>query len=197
MKNKSIILEILLIILPLAGAGLIVKIQLETNKPTESMLSLFCMFFPAAISYWRIKSKIKESNHPNPEKPIRIWQYLILGFYISAIAFMILITQKIIERSIKDIAILWLIWMIIYGNFSFKIQPFYEEPIHFFVADEDIQKRIRRLSGKIMVFGGIVSVFLLLLLPENLVGYVLLAYIFSFFIVPSFYGKILQWKKVA
>lgn len=67
MRTKSPILEILLIILPLMGAGLLIKIQLDAHKPPEEMLSIFCMFFPATISYWRIKSKVKESNHPNPE----------------------------------------------------------------------------------------------------------------------------------
>lgn len=87
--------------------------------------------------------------------------------------------------------------MIIYGNFRSKIEPFYEEPIHFFVADEDVQKRSKRFSSKMLVFGGILSLLLLLILPENLVGYILLGYVFSSFIVPSIYGKILQWRKVA
>ena len=197
MKTKSIILETFIIILPLMGAGLLVRHQLNISKPIENMYPSIFMFSLSAITYWRTKSRIKESNHPNPEKPIRIWQYLLVGFYVSVIIFLTLLYYHIVEKSVKDIGILWLIWMIVYGNFRSKIEPFYEEPLHFFVGNEDTQKRSRRLSGKVMVFGGIVSLLLLLILPENLVGYVLLVYIFSFFIVPFVYGKILQYRKIA
>jgi prolipoprotein diacylglyceryltransferase len=197
MKTKSLILEILLIVVPIFGGCLIIQYQLNVGKTLENVSSSLCMFLPASISYWVMKNKIYNSNHPNPEKIIRIWQYLILGFYVSCIVFFILVSQHIVEKSIKDIGILWLVWMIIYGNFRVKIEPFYQDPIHFFVADEDIQKRAKRFSGKVMVFGGILSLILLLVLPKSLVGYVLIGYILSFCFATFFYGKILQWRKVA
>ena len=110
---------------------------------------------------------------------------------------MILLSQNIIEKNVKYLGILWLIWMIVYGNFRLKIEPFYEEPLHFFVADEDIQKRAKRLSGKVMVFGGIVSLILLLILPDSILGNILIIYILSVLIVPFIYGKILQYIKIA
>ncbi len=198
MKTKYSILEILIVLISFGISGYVIKYQIDNYKPIEDILiKTFMVGFTTPIFYWTMKSKVLSSNYPNPEKIIRIWQYLVIGFLISGILFEIMISYKIVERSIKDIGILWLIWMIVYGNFRSKIEPFYQEPIHFFVADEDIQKRAKRFIGKVMVFGGILSLILLFVLPESLVGYVLLAYIFSFFIVPSFYGKILQWKKVA
>jgi prolipoprotein diacylglyceryltransferase len=194
---KSLILEILLIIIPIFGAYLIAQYQLNVGKTLQDISSSLGMFLPASVTYWVMKHKIYNSNYPNPEKIIRIWQCLILGFYVSCIIFFILVSQHIIERSIKDIGILWLVWMIIYGNFRVKIEPFYQEPIHFFVADEDIQKRAKRFSGKVMVFGGILCLILLLLLPESLMGYVLIGYILSFCFATFFYSKILQWRKVA
>jgi prolipoprotein diacylglyceryltransferase len=198
MKTKSLILEILIILISLGMSAYVIKHQMDIHKPIEDILiKTFIVGFPTPVFYWVMKSKIQSSNHPNPEKPLRIWQYLVLGFLVSSILFEIMISYKMVERSIKDIGILWLVWMIVYGNFRVKIEPFYQEPIHFFVADEDIQKRAKRFSGKVMVLGGILSLILLLVLPESLVGYVLIGYFLSFGIAPFFYGKILQWRKVA
>ena len=155
------------------------------------------MFLPVSIGYWVTKNRVHSSNHPTPEKLIRIWQYLLVGFYVSVIIFLILLSQNIIEKNVKYLGILWLTWMIVYGNFRLKIEPFHEEPLHFFVGNEDIQKRSRRLSIKVIVFGGILSLILLLILPESILGYVLLGYIISFLVVPFIYGKIIQRKKLA
>jgi hypothetical protein len=198
MKTKSLILEILIVLISLGMSAYVIKHQMDIYKLIEDILiKTFMVGFPTPIFYWIMKSKILSSNHQNPERPIRIWQYLVLGFLVSSILFEVMISYKIVERSIKDIGILWLVWMIIYGNFRVKIEPFYQDPIHFFVADEDIQKRAKRFSGKVMVFGGILSLILLLVLPKSLMGYVLIGYVLSFCFTTFLYGKILQWRKVA
>jgi prolipoprotein diacylglyceryltransferase len=197
MKTKSLILESLLIILPLIGAVVLAKIGLDTNKPPESIMTVCFMFLPAAISYWVIKNKIQSSNHSNPEKIIRIWQYLILYFYISCITFLVLVALDIAEKSIRDTGMLWLTWMIVYGNFRFKIEPYYEPIFDYFSLCEDIQKRVKRFSGKLIFFGGLLSFVFLLVLSESLAGYILIFYLVLFCIAPLFYAKILQSNKVA
>ena len=196
MKTRLIILEILLVIIPVFSACVIVRYELNEGKSLEDIFSILCMYLPASVGYWVTKNKIQSSNHPNPEKPIRIWQYLMLGFYVSCIIFFILLAQNIVEKSVKNIGFLWLFWMIIYGNFRSNIEPFYNDLHGIFTDDEDIQKQTKRFSGKLLVLGGILSIILLLILPETLIVYVLLTYIFSFFIIPFVYGKIIQRRKL-
>ena len=196
MKAKSIILEILLVIIPIFSACVIVRYELNKGKSLEDISSFLCMYLPASVGYWITKNKIQSSNHPNPEKPIRIWQYLMLGFYVSCTIFFVVSTQSLIEKSLKNIGFLWLIWMIIYGNFRSNIEPFYNDLHAIFTDNENIQKQTKRFSGKLLVFGGILSIILLLILPESLTGYILLTYIFSFFIIPLVYGKIIQRRKL-
>jgi hypothetical protein len=198
MKTKSLILEILIVLISLGISAYLIKHQMDIHKPVEDiLLKTFIAAWMAPVLYWRMKSKILSSNHPNPIKPITIWQYFIVGFLISGILFEILVYYKIAERSIKNVAILWLIWMIIYGNYRIIAEPFQDAPVFNFFDNEYLKKKSKRFSGKVMVLGGILSVVLLLVLPENLSGYVLIVYFLSFGIAPFLYGKILQWRKVA
>ena len=198
MKVKSVILEILIILASLIMTAYVIKVQIDLHKPIEDIVikSIIALISVPAL-YWRMKVKVQSSNLINPEKTIRIWQYLILGLIASGVLFEVLVSYNVSERSVKDLGFLWLVWMIIYGNFRAKIEPFFEEPLYFFVDDVEIQRQTKRFSGKLLVFGGISSIILLLILPENLIGYVLLAYLFSFFIVPFVYGKIIQRRKLA
>jgi hypothetical protein len=175
-----------------------IKYQLETHKSLESILLFFCAFFlPSSLSYWRLKSKIKESNQSNPEEIIRIWQYLFLGFYVTFIMFFMLAFNGIIERSIKNTGIIFLFWMIIYGNFQAKIFSFTEEPIYFFIPSTNIQKRTHRFVGKFLFFGGIFEIILLLMLPKNLGEYFLLGFVLLYFFLPFVYRLTLQSKEPA
>ena len=197
MKVKSIILETLIILASLAVVAYTVKVQIDLQKTIEDIImKAFTILVFIPVFYWRIKVKVQSSNLINPEKTIRIWQYLILGLMASGALFEVLVSYNMAERSVRDVGFLWLVWMIIYGNFRAKIEPFFEAPIYFFVDDENIQKQNKRFSGKLLVFGGVLSIISLLILPENLIGYVLLTYIFSFFIIPFVYGKIIQRRKL-
>jgi hypothetical protein len=147
------------------------------------------------LSYWGNKSNILESEQINGEYAIRIWQYIVIAFALFSIGFQILYIQQIFV-GVKPAFIFFFIWAIVNGNFKPTIEPNYET-ISVYMDDAEINKKSKRFTGKYLVFGGLIGMIVMLILPEGFAIYLFGSYFLGSVAIQYFYAKYLFKQKYA
>jgi hypothetical protein len=147
------------------------------------------------LSYWGNKRDILESKQINGEYAIRIWQYIVIAFALFSIGFQLLYIQQIFV-GVKPAFIFFFIWAIVNGNFKPTIEPNYET-LTTYMDDDEINKKTKRFTGKYLVFGGIIGMVLMLILPERFALYLFIPYFLGSLVIQYFYAKYLFKQKYA
>lgn len=86
--------------------------------------------------------------------------------------------------------------MMAIGNYHVNIEP-NRETISVYFDDEEINKKAKRFIGKIQVFGALITIMLVLILPENINYYSIGIYLISLLLIPYLYARKLHKKKFA
>ncbi|MEA5403078.1 hypothetical protein VB776_09140 [Arcicella sp. DC2W] len=196
MKLKSVLLEILIVLLMAGTFYITAFFEGGLGKSTDFIIgaasgALLGFYF----WYWGAKRDLKLKEHPNAEKYIQIWQYLMLFMAISSFAILVLYVKEIISDP-KITCVMYLIWMMIVGNYRANIEV-NQETISVYFDDEEINKKAKRFLGKIQVFGALITIILVLILPELFNYFSIIIYFISLLALPYFYARKLHKKKFA
>lgn len=196
MKLKSVLLEIL-IVLFIAGSFYVYftfegdlgnKLDFSIGILIGAPLSLY-------FYYWGAKRDLKLTEHPNAEKAIEIWRYIMIFIAISSFGMSMLFVEQIIS-NLRFACVAYLVGMMVIGNYRANIEV-NQETISVYFDDEEINKKAKRFLGKIQVFGALITIILVLILPENINYYSIGIYFISLLLLPYLYARKLHKKKFA
>ena len=191
MKNKSLLLEILMIIIFILSLVYSIYINLQENEMSKQVSMLSGMFqgMPLGIIaiYWTLKMNILNSEHINKEKAIKTWQYILISFCLSSMIIQFFYVEYIFE-SIKPAVIFFFLWLMILGNFRSTIFPD-GETATVYLDDDEVNRKTKRFTGKYLVFGGILGLLLVIISPQSISFYIFGSYFFLYLILPYFYAK--------
>lgn len=196
MKLKSILLEILIVLFMAGSFYVTAFFEGGLGKSTDFIVgvtsgALLGFYF----WYWSAKRDLKLTEYPNAEKYIQIWQYLMLFMAICSFAILVLYVKDIISDP-KITCVMYLIWMMIVGNYRANIEV-NQETISIYFDDEEINKKAKRFLGKIQVFGALITILLVLILPELFNYFSIIIYFISLLALPYFYARKLHKQKFA
>ncbi len=196
MKLKSVLLEILIVLFMAGSFYVTAFFEGGLGKSTDFIVGAAS----GALSgfylwYWGAKRDLKLTEHPNVEKYIQIWQYLMLFMAISFFVMSYLYVEEIILNP-RIACVMILIWMMAIGNYRANIEP-NQETISVYFDDEEINKKSKRFLGKIQVFGALITIILVLILPKNIYYYSIGIYLISLLLIPYLYARKLHKKKFA
>lgn len=196
MKLKSVLLEILIVLFMAGSFYITAFFEGGLGKSTDFIVgaasgALLGFYF----WYWGAKRDLTLSEHPNSEKYIQIWRYIMLFVAISSFSILVLYVKEIISDP-KITCIMYLTWMMIIGNYRANIEV-NQETISVYFDDEEINKKSKRFLGKIQVFGALITIILVLILPENINYYSIGIYLISLLLLPYLYARKLHKKKFA
>jgi hypothetical protein len=198
MKNAFLFREILIIILIVICTGFTAYFTFYNERHIGKVANFFwgasfgCTI-GYAISYWTTKKNILENEQINGESAIRIWQYITIMIAVLSLSFQILYLQQFFT-GLKPTITFFFIWAMVNGNFKSTIEPNYEN-LTVYMDDVEINKKTKRFIGKYLVFGGLVGVTMMLILPEELAFYLFGFYFLCSVAVQYFYAKYLFNKK--
>jgi peptidoglycan/LPS O-acetylase OafA/YrhL len=119
----------------------------------------------------------------------------MLFFAISFFVMSYLYVEEIILNP-RIAYVMILIWMMAIGNYHVNIEP-NQETVSVYFDDEEINKKSKRFLGKIQVFGALITIILVLILPENINYYSIGIYLISLLLLPYLYARKLHKKKFA
>lgn len=180
MKNKLLLLEILMIIIFISSLAYSIYINLQVNEMSKQVSMLSGMFqgMPLGIVffYWTLKMNILNSENINKEKAIKTWQYILISFCLSSMIIQFFYVERIFE-SIKPAVIFFFLWLMILGNFRSTIFPD-GETVTSYLDDEEVSKKTKRFTAKYLVFGGILGLLLVMIFPQSIAFYIFGSYFF-------------------
>ena len=199
MKNKSLHLEILMILIFITSLAYSIYINLQENEMSKRVAILFGMFqgMPLGIVafYWTLKVNIYDSENINKEKAIRTWQYILISFCLTSMIIQFFYVKHIFE-SIKPAVIFFFLWLMILGNYRSTIYPDMETAT-VYLDDEEVNKKTKRFTGKYLVLGGILGILLVIISMQSIAFYIFGSYFFLYLILPYFYARYLFKQKFA
>ncbi len=196
MKLKSVLLEIL-IVLFIAGSFYITAFfEGGLGKSTDFIVGIASgALLGLYLHFWTVKKDLKLTEHLNIDKAIQTWRYLMLSFAISFFVMSYLYVEGIILNP-RIACVMVLIWMMSIGNYRANIEP-NQETISVYFDDEEINRKSKRFLGKIQVFGALITIILVLILPKNIYYYSIGIYLISLLLIPYLYARKLHKKKFA
>ncbi len=128
-------------------------------------------------------------------KSILLETLIVLFMAISSFAIQVLYVKDIISDP-KITCVMYLIWMMIVGNYRANIEV-NQETVSVYFDDEEINKKAKRFLGKTQVLGALVTIILVLILPELFNYFSILIYFISLLALPYFYARKLHKQKFA
>ncbi|MBB6004089.1 hypothetical protein [Arcicella rosea] len=196
MKLKSVLLEILIVLFIAGSIYITINYKDGLNKESDYAIGIACgALFGLYLHFWTVKKDLKLTEHLNIDKAIQTWRYLMLFFAISFFVMSYLYVEEIILNP-RIACVMVLIWMMAIGNYRANIEP-NQETVSVYFDDEEINKKSKRFLGKIQVFGALITITLVLILPENINYYSIGIYFISLLLLPYLYARKLHKKKFA